>query len=133
MLRELHEHLVGRDHPPLLCLYLQTVHPFEEVDHFVEMCTLRYNIQLVRSLPALGQSKQRALFDLCAARPKLRACLMGCRRSDPWCERLGTFEETTAGWPALMRVNPLLEWTCADVWDYVERFAVPYCELYDVG
>lgn len=120
------------EQPQLLCLYLQTEHPFAEIDRFVDECTRRYAIRLERSTP-VGQSSQQALTALCAARPALRACLMGCRRTDPWCERLETFEATTAGWPALMRVNPLLEWTCADVWDYVDRFAVPYCTLYDEG
>lgn len=115
----------------LLCLYLQSEQPFDEIERFVVDCTQRYAIRLERSPP--GLSKQQALFGLCDTHPLVRACLMGCRRSDPWCERLGTFEATTSGWPPLMRVNPLLEWTCADIWDYVERFAVPYCSLYDAG
>jgi FAD synthetase len=32
-----------------------------------------------------------------------------------------------------MRINPMLEWTCADVWDYLLKLKVPYCSLYDVG
>lgn len=119
--------------PHILCLYLQSAEPFDEIEQFVDECTQRYpSIRLERSAGG-RQTKQQALFDLCAEHPRMRACLMGCRRSDPWCERLATFEETTSGWPPLMRVNPLLEWTCADVWDYVDRFAVPYCRLYDEG
>lgn len=32
-----------------------------------------------------------------------------------------------------MRINPLLEWTCKDVWDYLHQKKVPYCSLYEKG
>lgn len=28
-------------------------------------------------------------------------------------------------------LNPILYWTRGDVWEYIRRFKVPYCELYD--
>ena len=33
----------------------------------------------------------------------------------------------------LQKFNPLLEWTQADVWDYLRRFGVPYNTLHDSG
>lgn len=32
-----------------------------------------------------------------------------------------------------MRVNPMLEWNCRNVWDYLLKKKVPYCSLYDRG
>lgn len=43
------------------------------------------------------------------------------------------FEQTDGDWPKLMRINPLLEWTCKDIWEYLLSNKVPYCSLYDIG
>lgn len=30
-------------------------------------------------------------------------------------------------------VNPIVDWTDEDVWEFIKRYNVPYCELYDFG
>lgn len=30
-------------------------------------------------------------------------------------------------------VNPIIDWTDRDVWDFIHEFKVPYCKLYDEG
>lgn len=30
-------------------------------------------------------------------------------------------------------VNPIIDWTDEDVWEFIKRYNVPYCELYDCG
>lgn len=30
-------------------------------------------------------------------------------------------------------VNPIIDWTDEDVWEFIMRYNVPYCELYDCG
>lgn len=75
----------------LLCLYIQPLEPFMEIEEFVEMCKVQYRIH-VESPKEGNASMQTALIGVCAANPKLKACLMGCRTTDPYCEKLGTYE-----------------------------------------
>lgn len=82
------------------------------------------------------------------------AILMGTRRSDPHAgaqsrprdsrhgpfhrprpraASLDPFTPTSAGWPPLMRVNPVLHWSFHAVWAFLRRCRVRYVSLYDQG
>lgn len=113
----------------LLCLYIQPESPFDEIEQFIHECEQKYPI-VVESIQGTVNG---ALFEICQKYPHLKACVMGCRRTDPYCTDLNVFQKTDPGWPPLMRINPLLEWTCKDIWDYLNRLNVPYCSLYRRG
>ncbi len=65
--------------------------------------------------------------------PKLRAILVGTRRTDPHASSLQSFSPTDHGWPDFMRVNPILDWEYRLVWAYLLEVREPYCILYDQG
>lgn len=113
----------------LLSLYIQPAEPFDEIEAFVHECaeTYRTDVTVIR-----GDTKS-ALEQMCKQKPTLKACIMGSRRTDPFCGTLQAFQATDPGWPAIVRVNPLLEWTCRDVWQYIHANRVPYCSLYKLG
>ena len=62
----------------------------------------------------------------------VKAVLMGQRRTDPHAPA-DVFAPTSPGWPALVRVNPILDLDYAGVWALLRGAGVKYCRLYDEG
>lgn len=54
---------------------------------------------------------------------KVKAILVGTRRTDPHGEKLSHFDKTDHGWPAFMRVHPVIDWHYAEIWG-VSYFSV---------
>lgn len=41
--------------------------------------------------------------------------------------------DTQKGFPAFMRVNPIIDWNYKQIWEFLRGFEIPYCSLYDEG
>ncbi|XP_058820610.1 FAD synthase-like isoform X3 [Topomyia yanbarensis] len=111
------------------CIYVQPADPFEELEVFVEQCKNYYNIDI----QIMRGGIKSVLKQICQESLSIKACLMGARRTDPHCEHLKPMQETDPGWPSIIRINPLIDWTCSEVWEYIRGNNVPYCILYDQG
>lgn len=61
------------------------------------------------------------------------AFVMGTRRTDPHGTNMERFEPSSHDWPPFMRVNPILDWSYHDVWEFVRALDLPFCSLYERG
>mmetsp|Transcript_38776 Transcript_38776/g.76846 ORF Transcript_38776/g.76846 Transcript_38776/m.76846 type:complete len:306 (-) Transcript_38776:49-966(-) len=107
---------------------------FDSSDEFVEV--LRFVQWVVRSLKLemvtfVQRSFKDGMSELVA--DGCRAMVMGQRRGDPWTANVDAFSPSSDGWPAFMRINPIIEWSYVHVWTFLRAFSLPYCSLYDEG
>lgn len=72
----------------LLCLYIQPENPFEEIEEFIGECERLYKIEV----KAIRGTVKAALAEICRQNPQLKACVMGCRRTDPYCQNLNEYQ-----------------------------------------
>ena len=63
----------------------------------------------------------------------IKAIILGNRYRDPYSDQLKPTCASSPGWPVFTRVHPVLEWTYSEVWDFLRKFHLPYCSLYDQG
>lgn len=68
-------------------------------------------------------------------RPFPIAFVLGTRAGDPNAGGQKAFAPSSSFMPPFMRVNPILspEWTYSSVWEFLRRFDLKYCKLYDEG
>ncbi|KAJ1951875.1 FAD1 flavin adenine dinucleotide synthetase [Linderina pennispora] len=114
---------------PLLSLYVVSSKAFAEMDDFVEESVGRYRLQLVRE----GGGMRQGLEEFKASFPHVQAIFVGTRRDDPHGKSLDFFSPTDNGWPEFMRVNPVLDWSFDDIWEFIRSADVHYCGLYNQG
>ena len=103
---------------------------FDEVDEFINQTISTFKFDLIR---IKGENFKESLSKLLIIDPEIDSVLIGVRRSDPYCQKMNFFEPTTEGWPKCMRINPILNWSYDDVWNFIRILKIPYCSLYDEG
>lgn len=113
----------------LRSVYIVSQHPFPQVDDFVHTSSHTYHLSLAR----YAKPMKEAFTDYLRDEPRVRAIFVGTRRTDPHGERLQYFDATDGGWPAFMRIHPVIDWHYAEIWSFIRHLEIPYCGLYDLG
>jgi len=141
-------------------LYIPLPSPFSELELFIHESIKAYDLDLFHCLstktkegvqlavetvmtPASGipsqpnkgggEGMKKALETYKNKFPHVKGILIGSRRTDPYCDKLGFRNPTDQGWPDFVRINPIIDWSFSDVWMFLRRLGVPYCSLYDQG
>jgi 3'-phosphoadenosine 5'-phosphosulfate sulfotransferase (PAPS reductase)/FAD synthetase len=57
-------------------------------------------------------------------RVHVKAVLVGTRRTDPHGEFLTHFDHTDHGWPAFVRVHPVIDWHYWEIWDVFAIYSI---------
>ena len=136
-------------HPQVRVFYLDTDFLFPETYDLVQEASRRYGIQPVAYKSQLTPEEQARQHgdelwlrdpDLCCQLRKVepnqraltgkRAWISGLRRDQASTRR----ETPSVQWDekfGLVKVNPLVRWTEADVWAYIVKHDVPYNPLHD--
>ena len=70
---------------------------------------------------------REAFSDYLGLNRSIRAIFVGTRRTDPHGGQLGALQPTDGGWPAFMRVHPVIEWRYPDIW------AVSFLSAFDIA
>jgi len=110
-------------------IYFDLPNSFDESLKFTRESCIRYGLVLEEI------TCEKIKEGLSKISPEVRAIYIGTRSTDPYCEHLTPFTPTDVdqGWPALMRINPILHWTYEQIWQFLHLFKLPYCVLYDSG
>ncbi|KAJ7554326.1 hypothetical protein O6H91_06G135300 [Diphasiastrum complanatum] len=109
-------------------IYFESPSAFPEIDSFTYETARVYNLEM----EILRQDFKSGLSALFKTKP-IKAVFLGTRIGDPNAVGQEQFAPSSAGWPPFMRVNPILNWSYRDVWEFLLVCKVPYCKLYDQG
>ncbi|GMK58182.1 hypothetical protein CspeluHIS016_0502140 [Cutaneotrichosporon spelunceum] len=117
-------------YPPIRSVYFTAPNPFPTLERFVIDSATRYRLDLWR----FGGGMKSALSEYlgCGGGKDVRAILLGTRQGDPN-GNVAVLAPTDPSWPQVLRVHPVLDWSYAEVWQFLRELDVPWCTLYDEG
>lgn len=113
---------------PIRTIYFETPSAFAEIDSFTHETASIYGVKM----DIIRLDFKSGLEALLKANP-IRAIFLGVRIGDPTAVGQEQFSPSSPGWPAFMRVNPILDWSYRDIWAFLLTCKVQYCSLYDQG
>ncbi len=82
------------------------------MNEFVEESSQMYKLDLLRYDMPMEQAFRTYLGE----HKNVKAIMVGTRRTDPHGEHLTHFDSTDSGWPAFMRVHPMIDWHYTEIW-----------------
>lgn len=111
-------------------IWMKRDNEFDELTSFLHSCVNKYNFQL---FDTCSDYKHGLELYLETFNSNCKGIFMGQRRDDPYCNKLNLQTHCSEGWPDMIRINPILDWSFHDVWKFLKIYNIEYCKLYDEG
>lgn len=93
-----------------------------------------YVLEITKNLNVLKyDSFKESVKDL--EKKGITTIITGVRRTDPGCQMMRLYQPIDKDWveSSIIRYSPLLDWTYADVWSYIDKYKLYICPLYEMG
>jgi phosphoadenosine phosphosulfate reductase len=148
-------HIIAKTDPSARIFTLDTGRMFPETYELIENTNARYQINIRIMFPDTAQVEQMVkekgvnLFyesitnrKLCCHIRKIVPLQRALKGFDMWISGLRREQSITRNglsiveWDeknGLMKLNPLINWTLEDVWNYINEHNIPYNKLHDKG
>uniref|UniRef100_A0A0A9YG28 FAD synthase n=1 Tax=Lygus hesperus TaxID=30085 RepID=A0A0A9YG28_LYGHE len=114
----------------IVVVYFRLYDEFDEVIEFHRDIERWFQLKILTYTDA---NMKRSLEHFVNDFPQRKIMLCGLRRSDPGGLKLTTVSSCDAGWPPILRVNVILDWTYHQVWKFLYIYNLPYCRIYNLG
>jgi len=110
-------------------VYFEDPKEFPEVEDHVRRAVEAHKFDMIR----FDTGVKAGLADLVGRSERTLAFVLGTRRGDPNCGNQGDFAPSSSYMPPFMRVNPVIEWTYGQIWQFIELHDIAVCPLYQQG
>lgn len=136
--------------PQIKVFMIKTGYGFEETERFKNKLKKEWNLNLEETYPSMSKDGLERKYgkdiysrdpELCCDILKVEPTRRYLKNLDAWITGLRRDEtefradleriEVCKGLPA--KINPIVDWTKEEVWDYIKTSGIPYNPLYDEG
>ena len=146
-------HMILQHRPGIPVLFLETGYHFPETIEYRDRLTREWNLNLINLESKQSVAEQESQFGIlnqtdpskCCALRKVGPLFAGLETYDTWFTALRRDQSPTRAnlqyvepfklptGTTLRKVAPLAEWTTRDVYQYMQKHAIPELSLYDLG
>ena len=146
-------HMILQHRPGIPVLFLETGYHFPETIEYRDRLTREWNLNLINLESKQSVADQESQFGIlnqtdpskCCALRKVGPLFAGLETYDTWFTALRRDQSPTRAnlqhvepfklptGTTLRKVAPLAEWTTRDVYQYMQKHAIPELSLYDLG
>ena len=145
--------MLRKQQPRIPVLFLETGYHFPETLAYRDQISSNWNLNLINLEAKQSVADQEAQFGIlnqtdpnkCCKLRKVEPLFGGLEAYDTWFTALRRDQSPTRanlqhvepfklpGGKLLQKISPLADWTTRDVWQYMQKHAIPELSLYDLG